>query len=124
MGLVPLWNRVAGIVRMEISEVLTDVPALGHQNAEEEEDKQDACTTPSVGRIWRNFIEVRLIHLVQEVPLVLAVNNVFEESHTRPNLLVCALTAAKGVSSGSGASMLGALVAASAFIGEGTQPAN
>ncbi len=41
--------------------LLTDVPALSHEYADEEEGEEDGCSDPSVCSIWCCFVEVGLV---------------------------------------------------------------
>jgi len=41
----------------------TNVPAMGEENAEHENDDQRASPNPSVGCVWSNLVEKRLVPL-------------------------------------------------------------
>jgi len=41
----------------------TNVPAMGEENAEHENDDQRASANPSVGCVWSNLVEKRLVPL-------------------------------------------------------------
>lgn len=48
---------------MENERARTDVPALGGDNAEKEEDKQDTGADPPVRSVGGRFVEVTLVYL-------------------------------------------------------------
>jgi len=45
--------------------IRTDVPALSHDDAEEEHKEQGACSDPSVCGVGGGFVEVGLVYLVR-----------------------------------------------------------
>jgi hypothetical protein len=91
----------------------TDIPSLRKDYPKAERHEHRSCRDPAVCGVWCRFVQVVLVHLfsLPSVPMLLLRPS---SSATLPissrdrltlwNFVVCALTAAKGVS-GSGASM-------------------
>ena len=84
----------------------TDIPALGQDYAEEEEGEENTGAYPSVGGVGGNFVKVALVYLLKKSNQSVSRTSpaAHAEPHdalTLPSFVVCALTAAKGVS-GSG----------------------
>lgn len=85
----------------------TDIPPLSQQYPQEEKEEQHARAYPSVGDIRCRFIEVSLVDLTRRWIVSLVLERQYRIMQpTRPILVVSAETAAKGVSAGSGASMM------------------
>ena len=49
---------------------LTDVPALGHEDTDEEKSKKDTSPNPSIGGVRRTFVKIGLIYLVERAQSV------------------------------------------------------
>ena len=45
----------------------TDIPALGYEDANEEEGEEDGCADPSVCCVGRAFVQVGLVYLTTQV---------------------------------------------------------
>lgn len=44
---------------------LTNVPALGHEDTDEEKSKKNTSSNPSISGVGRTFIEIGLVDLVE-----------------------------------------------------------
>ena len=55
----------------------TDVPALGYEDANEEEGEEYACADPSVCSVRRAFVQVGLVYLTTQV-------SNWSSEHSRP----------------------------------------
>lgn len=87
-------------------EVLTDIPSLGEENAEEEDEQGNARTDPAVQDERRRLIQQGLILLQICISYGFAIARGHQGQRTLWRFEVWAVTAAKGVCSGSGASMV------------------
>ena len=84
----------------------TNVPALCEDYPHGEEEEDDGSAYPSVGDVGCGLVEVGLVDLFHSISMRLqCMLPTIAYVHTCWNLVVCAETAAKGVS-GSGASIV------------------
>ena len=49
---------------------LTNVPALGHEDTDEEKSKKDTSPNPSISGVRRTFVKIGLIYLVERAQSV------------------------------------------------------
>lgn len=89
---------------MVVVVVRTDVPSLGEEYAEREEQEQHAGARPAVDCEGRRLVQVGLEQLRRISLDAERCGGRGLRQRTRPYFVVCAVTAAKGVS-GSGESM-------------------